>query len=152
MLKAFASWKFDALSAGKIKTKNLFLKYGLIREWLLVHSPHPVRLLSQPEACKWNTAVYSHTPMNVNLEPTRTESSIVTTWYSNFCFYRSNRTSNHPSIQYIEYYITVFAEINTPSTWFLEAIKNIINPIKIHRFCVLPPLANHCFWWALISG
>ena len=25
-------------------------------------------------------------------------------------------------------------------------------PIKTHRFYVLPPLKNHCFWWALISG
>ena len=24
--------------------------------------------------------------------------------------------------------------------------------IKSHRFCVLPPLKNHCFWWALISA
>ena len=24
------------------------------------------------------------------------------------------------------------------------------SPIKAHRFCVLPPLKNHCFWWALI--
>ena len=23
---------------------------------------------------------------------------------------------------------------------------------KPHRFCVLPPLKNHCFWWALISA
>ena len=22
---------------------------------------------------------------------------------------------------------------------------------KTHRFCVLPPLKNRCFWWALIS-
>ena len=26
------------------------------------------------------------------------------------------------------------------------------SPIQAHRFCVLPPLKNHCFWWALISG
>ena len=26
------------------------------------------------------------------------------------------------------------------------------SPIKSHRFCVLPPLKNHCFWWAFISG
>ena len=26
------------------------------------------------------------------------------------------------------------------------------SPIKSHRFCVLPPLRNHCFWWALISA
>ena len=25
------------------------------------------------------------------------------------------------------------------------------SPMKIHRFCVLPPLKNHCFWWVLIS-
>ena len=25
-------------------------------------------------------------------------------------------------------------------------------PIKAHRFCVLPPLKNHCIWWAFISG
>ena len=24
------------------------------------------------------------------------------------------------------------------------------SPIKAHWFCVLPPLKNHCFWWALI--
>ena len=24
-------------------------------------------------------------------------------------------------------------------------------PIQGHRFCVLPPLKNDCFWWALIS-
>ena len=26
------------------------------------------------------------------------------------------------------------------------------SPIKSHRFCVLPPLKIHCFWWALILG
>ena len=26
------------------------------------------------------------------------------------------------------------------------------SPIKAHRFHVLPPLKNHCFWWVLISG
>ena len=26
------------------------------------------------------------------------------------------------------------------------------SPIRTHRFCVLPPLKNHGFWWALISG
>ena len=24
--------------------------------------------------------------------------------------------------------------------------------MRIRRFCVLPPLKNHCFWWALISA
>ena len=35
--------------------------------------------------------------------------------------------------------LTVIAEINAPGAQFLEAIKNIPNPIKTHRFCVLPP-------------
>ena len=26
------------------------------------------------------------------------------------------------------------------------------SPIKAHRFCVLPPLENHCFGWVLVSG
>ena len=26
------------------------------------------------------------------------------------------------------------------------------SPIKAHRFYVLPPLKNHCFWWAFILG
>ena len=35
---------------------------------------------------------------------------------------------------------TVFAEINAPGAWFLEATKKIP---KIRRFHVLPPLKNH---------
>ena len=39
-----------------------------------------------------------------------------------------------------KYKSTVFAEINAPGAYFLEAMKQISKP---HRFCVLPPLKNH---------
>ena len=39
-----------------------------------------------------------------------------------------------------------------PGRLIFRSNKKIPIFTKTHRFCVLPPLKNHCFWWAFISA
>ena len=66
-------------------------------------------------------------------------------------FMYSPPLKNHPS-QPIGFMYSPLWKITHQSSSVLCTPPFEKSPIKAHRFCVLPPLKNHCFWWALISG